>query len=132
MKDPLRRQGSFTVLHLSWCPAAHRRRAIDDISPAALQGHGRATSHKPELILSGFGTRLGHRISRIFSALFAQVQLVGRCCLASSAVERYRLLVKLSNPQGCCCCSKGPQLVKYTSFCRMVLQDAYMAACNAA
>jgi ribosome production factor 1 len=37
-----------------------------------LQGHGRATSHKPEMILSGFGTRLGHRISRVFAALFAQ------------------------------------------------------------
>jgi hypothetical protein len=25
------------------------------------------------MILSGFGTRLGHRISRVFAALFAQV-----------------------------------------------------------
>lgn len=42
-------------------------------SLSSAQGHGRPTSHKPEVILSGFGTRLGHRVSRLFGALFAQV-----------------------------------------------------------
>ena len=34
---------------------------------------GRATKHKPELILNGFSTRLGLRVSRAFTALFPQV-----------------------------------------------------------
>ena len=34
------------------------------------QGHGRATSHKPEVILNNFTTRLGHSVGRMFAALF--------------------------------------------------------------
>ena len=34
---------------------------------------GRTTKHKPELILNGFTTRLGLRVSRAFTALFPQV-----------------------------------------------------------
>ena len=37
------------------------------------QGHGRATDHKPELILNNFGTRLGRRVGRMFASLFCQV-----------------------------------------------------------
>lgn len=40
------------------------------------QGHGRPTAHKPELIMSNFGTRLGHRISRLFASLFCQVPVL--------------------------------------------------------
>jgi ribosome production factor 1 len=29
-----------------------------------LQNHGNPTSHKPELVLNNFATRLGHRIGR--------------------------------------------------------------------
>lgn len=36
------------------------------------QNHGRATKHKPELILNNFGTRLGHRVGRMFASLFSQ------------------------------------------------------------
>ena len=36
------------------------------------QGHGRATEHKPELILNNFGTRLGRRVGRMFASLFCQ------------------------------------------------------------
>lgn len=36
---------------------------------------GRTTKHKPELILNGFTTRLGLRVSRAFTALFPQVLL---------------------------------------------------------
>lgn len=39
---------------------------------AAPQGHGRATSHVPELILNNFTTRLGHRVGRMFASLFPQ------------------------------------------------------------
>lgn len=34
------------------------------------QGHGRATSHKPEVILNNFTTRLGHSVARMFASLF--------------------------------------------------------------
>jgi len=33
---------------------------------------GRADEHKPELILNGFNTRLGHRVGRMFASLFHQ------------------------------------------------------------
>nr|DAD24701.1 TPA_asm: hypothetical protein HUJ06_026165 [Nelumbo nucifera] len=37
-----------------------------------LQNHGNPTSHKPELILTNFTTRLGHRIGRLIQSLFPQ------------------------------------------------------------
>mmetsp|Transcript_33366 Transcript_33366/g.73774 ORF Transcript_33366/g.73774 Transcript_33366/m.73774 type:complete len:347 (+) Transcript_33366:113-1153(+) len=37
-----------------------------------IKGHGRATQHKPELILNNFGTRLGRRVGRMFASLFSQ------------------------------------------------------------
>jgi rRNA maturation protein Rpf1 len=36
------------------------------------QGHGRATSHRPELILNNFDTRLGRRLGRMVASLFHQ------------------------------------------------------------
>lgn len=40
--------------------------------------HGCGTSHIPELNLHGFGTRLGHRVGRLFGSLFPPPQLHGR------------------------------------------------------
>lgn len=37
-----------------------------------IKGHGKATSHYPELILNNFNTRLGHRVSRMFASVFPQ------------------------------------------------------------
>lgn len=37
-----------------------------------IKNHGRATSHKAELILNNFSTRLGRRIGRMFGSLFSQ------------------------------------------------------------
>lgn len=37
-----------------------------------LQGHGRASSHRPELILNNFDTRLGRRLGRMLASLFHQ------------------------------------------------------------
>jgi ribosome production factor 1 len=37
-----------------------------------IKGHGKPTSHKPELVLNNFNTRLGHRIGRMFGSLFCQ------------------------------------------------------------
>ena len=41
--------------------------------------HGSATSHVPELVLNGFGTRLGHRVGRFLGSLFPHnAQFQGR------------------------------------------------------
>lgn len=40
-----------------------------DINVFCLQNHGNPTSHEPELVLSNFTTRLGHRIGRFHSYL---------------------------------------------------------------
>ena len=37
--------------------------------PEAIRGHGRATNHRPELILNNFSTRLGHRLGRMLACL---------------------------------------------------------------
>lgn len=37
---------------------------------STIEGHGRPTSHIPELILNNFGTRLGRRVGRFFGSLF--------------------------------------------------------------
>ncbi len=37
-----------------------------------IQGHGRISSHKPELVLNNFDTQLGQRIGRMFASLFDQ------------------------------------------------------------
>ncbi|XP_027085803.1 uncharacterized protein [Coffea arabica] len=37
-----------------------------------IKNHGNPTSHKPELVLNNFTTRLGHRIGRLIQSLFPQ------------------------------------------------------------
>ncbi|OIW20783.1 hypothetical protein TanjilG_23163 [Lupinus angustifolius] len=37
-----------------------------------LKNHGNPTSHKPELVLNNFTTRLGHRVGRLIQSLFPQ------------------------------------------------------------
>lgn len=37
-----------------------------------IKNHGRPTSHKPELVLNNFSTRLGLRVGRMFGSLFCQ------------------------------------------------------------
>jgi ribosome production factor 1 len=57
------------LVHLPNGPTAHFkvtnfRRGRD------IRGHGRSTSHLPEVILNNFTTRLGHTVGRMFAALF--------------------------------------------------------------
>jgi len=40
------------------------------VLPKRIKGHGRPTSHRPELILNNFSTRLGHRLGRLLACLF--------------------------------------------------------------
>lgn len=37
-----------------------------------IKNHGKPTSHKPELVLTNFTTRLGHRVGRMIQSLFPQ------------------------------------------------------------
>ncbi|KAJ1670215.1 Ribosome production factor 1 [Spiromyces aspiralis] len=65
-------------IHLPNGPTAYYR-LTTIVSSKKIEGHARATAHKPELILNRFETRLGHTIGRMFAALFPQVpQFEGR------------------------------------------------------
>ncbi|KAK9464781.1 anticodon-binding protein [Lipomyces arxii] len=47
--------------------------------PKQISGHGRSTSHVPELILNNFSTRLGMTVGRLFQSLFPQKpEFIGR------------------------------------------------------
>ena len=47
-----------------------------------LQNHGCMTSHRPEVILNNFSTRLGHSVARLLAALFPHdPQFQGRQCV---------------------------------------------------
>jgi ribosome production factor 1 len=49
------------------------------ITSTDVPNHGSATSHVPELVLNGFGTRLGHRVGRFLGSLFPHnAQFQGR------------------------------------------------------
>ena len=49
------------------------------ITSSDVPDHGSATSHVPELVLNGFGTRLGHRVGRFLGSLFPHnAQFQGR------------------------------------------------------
>lgn len=44
-----------------------------------MPSHGTSTSHVPEMVLNGFGTRLGHRVGRFLGSLFPHnAQFQGR------------------------------------------------------
>ncbi|XP_073259443.1 ribosome production factor 1-like [Porites lutea] len=47
-----------------------------------IRNHGRMTSHRPEVILNNFSTRLGHSVARLLAALFPHdPQFQGRQCV---------------------------------------------------
>jgi ribosome production factor 1 len=62
----------LTLIHLPDGPTAHFKLSSIQLSKD-IEGHGRTSSHKPELILNNFNTRLGHTIGRMFTALFPHV-----------------------------------------------------------
>eukprot|EP00741_Cyanophora_paradoxa_P000473 tig00000405_g461.t1 len=57
------------LIHLPGGPTAHFKLSNVRL-PEEIKGHGRTTSHRPELILNNFTTRLGRRVGRMFAALF--------------------------------------------------------------
>lgn len=54
-------------------PVVHERTPCTAMPLPDPQNHARATSHRPELVLNNFDTRLGHRVGRMFASLFHQV-----------------------------------------------------------
>lgn len=59
------------LVHLPNGPTAQFRLSNLVLSKE-IKGHGRASTHKPELVLNNFDTRLGRRVGRMFASLFAQ------------------------------------------------------------
>ena len=56
------------MVKLPFGPTA-RFKVSSVVMPEAIRGHGRPTSHRPELILNNFSTRLGHRVGRMLGCL---------------------------------------------------------------
>eukprot|EP00887_Chlorella_sp_A99_P000546 scaffold17.g546.t1 len=59
------------LVHLPDGPTA-RFRLSNLVLGQDIKGHGRASSHRPELVLNNFDTRLGHRVGRMLASLFHQ------------------------------------------------------------
>ncbi|ORX89185.1 Brix-domain-containing protein, partial [Basidiobolus meristosporus CBS 931.73] len=63
---------AVTLVHLPNGPTAYFK--LSSIVPGKrIQGHGRSSAHKPEIIMNNFNTRLGHTIGRMFTSLFPHV-----------------------------------------------------------
>ena len=62
---------AMILIHLPDGPTARFRLSNLTLSKD-IKGHGRASTHKPELVLTNFDTRLGHRVGRMFASLFNQ------------------------------------------------------------
>ena len=72
------RVDGLLLIHLPSGPCAHFR-VSNLVLTADIRGHGRPTSHTPELILNNFTTALGHRVGRLFASLLPQTpQFRGR------------------------------------------------------
>jgi ribosome production factor 1 len=66
------------VTHLPTGPTAFFKLSSFEAG-STIVGHGRPTSHIPELIMNNFGTRLGRRTARVLGSLFPHApQLEGR------------------------------------------------------
>jgi ribosome production factor 1 len=59
------------LVHLPDGPTA-RFRLSSLVLGADIKGHGRASAHRPELVLNNFDTRLGRRLGRMLASLFHQ------------------------------------------------------------
>mmetsp|Transcript_30171 Transcript_30171/g.55130 ORF Transcript_30171/g.55130 Transcript_30171/m.55130 type:complete len:365 (-) Transcript_30171:263-1357(-) len=59
------------MMHLPKGPTAHFR-ISNLVLGKDIKGHGRATAHRPELVLNNFDTRLGQRLGRMIASLFPQ------------------------------------------------------------
>lgn len=69
------------ISHLPDGPTAHFKLTSVKLGKT-IKNHGRETSHRPEVILNNFSTRLGHSVARLLAALFPyDPQFQGRQCI---------------------------------------------------
>jgi ribosome production factor 1 len=62
---------ALTHVHLPEGPTAYYK--LSNVTLCRdIEGHGRTTSHQPEVILNNFATRLGARVGRMLGSLFHQ------------------------------------------------------------
>eukprot|EP00262_Sarcandra_glabra_P007752 TRINITY_DN2068_c0_g1_i8.p1 TRINITY_DN2068_c0_g1~~TRINITY_DN2068_c0_g1_i8.p1 ORF type:complete len:333 (+),score=50.69 TRINITY_DN2068_c0_g1_i8:32-1030(+) len=66
-----REPDAFLIISLPNGPTAHFKLSRL-VLRKDIKGHGNPTSHMPELVLTNFTTRLGHRIGRMIQSLFPQ------------------------------------------------------------
>ncbi|KDQ26919.1 hypothetical protein PLEOSDRAFT_1043192 [Pleurotus ostreatus PC15] len=69
INEDMKKPNAITLVHLPHGPTAYFKLTSIQLT-REIFGHGRATPHHPELILSGFATRLGHAVGRLFQTLF--------------------------------------------------------------
>ncbi|RDD36834.1 Ribosome production factor 1 [Trichoplax sp. H2] len=81
VNEDRKKPNRVTITHLPDGPTACFR--LSNYKPSAkIKGHGSATSHKPEVILNNFTTRLGHSVARMLASLFPfDPQFKGRNCV---------------------------------------------------
>ncbi|XP_058955989.2 ribosome production factor 1 [Pocillopora verrucosa] len=71
----------IVISHLPDGPTAHFKLTSVKLG-RTIKNHGRKTSHRPEVILNNFSTRLGHSVARLLAALFPHdPQFQGRQCV---------------------------------------------------
>eukprot|EP00897_Mesotaenium_endlicherianum_P010800 jgi/Mesen1/9749/ME000698S09227 len=76
-----KRPNGMLVINLPEGPTAHFK-ISNLVLSKRIKKHGTPSSHKPELILNNFNTRLGHRVGRLLASLFPQdPQFRGRRCV---------------------------------------------------
>lgn len=81
INEDMKKPNSIIVCHLPEGPTATFR-LTSVILKKKLKRHGNATTHRPEVILNNFSTRLGHSIGRMMGSLFHyDPQFRGRNCV---------------------------------------------------
>eukprot|EP00112_Aurelia_sp_Birch-Aquarium-sp1_P007402 Seg1806.7 transcript_id=Seg1806.7/GoldUCD/mRNA.D3Y31 product="Ribosome production factor 1" protein_id=Seg1806.7/GoldUCD/D3Y31 len=81
VNEDRKKANALLVCHLPDGPTAHFKLTNVRLSKS-IKNHGRVTSHRPELVLNNFNTRLGHSIGRLLAALFPyDPQFQGRRCI---------------------------------------------------
>lgn len=71
----------IVISHLPDGPTAHFKLTSVKLG-RTIKNHGRKTSHRPEVILNNFSSRLGHSVARLLAALFPHdPQFQGRQCV---------------------------------------------------
>ncbi|XP_051197775.1 uncharacterized protein [Lolium perenne] len=66
-----REPDALLIINLPEGPTAHFKLS-KLVLRKDIKNHGNPTSHKPELVLNNFTTRLGHRVGRMIQSLFPQ------------------------------------------------------------